>query len=163
MIGISSKSSGGFDEFRPRTTPTMRQKTPVRSNDWNLAARFALSKASPRSVDSMVRSITTRARHAISDAAQRGAQGVKSVAGDAFGAAAKAAAEVVFESTANALGTGRTKIKQSSPAMKRAIGKAAKQTISGPHRKKTVTKRRKPASRKQKMRGGRRAAAARQR
>jgi hypothetical protein len=104
----------------------------------------------------MVRSITTRARHAISDAAQRGAQGVKSVAGDALGAAAKAAAEVVFESTADALGAGRAKIKQSSPAMKRAIGKAAKQTISGPRRKKAVAKRGKPASSKQKKRGGRR-------
>jgi hypothetical protein len=125
--------------------------------NWNLAARLALSKASPRSVDSMVKSVTTKARDAISDAAQRGAQGVKSVAGDALGAAAIAAAEVVFESTANALGAGRTKIKQSSPAMKRAIGKAAKQTISRPRREKAVTKRRKPASSKQKKRGGRRA------
>lgn len=108
----------------------------------------------------MVRSITTRARHAISDAAQRGAQGVKSVAGDALGAAAKAAADVLFESTANALGAGQTKIKQSSPAMKRAISKAAKQTISRPRRKKTVTKRRKPASSKQKKRSGRRATSA---
>ncbi len=105
----------------------------------------------------MVRSITTKARQAISDAAQRGAEGVKSVAGDAFGAAVKAAADVVFESTANALGAGRAKIKQSSPAMKRAIGKAAKQSISRPRRKKVVAKRRKPAASKQKKRYGRRA------
>src|SRR5260221_13563736 len=134
----------------------MRQKTPVQSIIGTLRPASHYRRHPQRSVDSMVRSITTRARHAIADAAQRGAQGVQSVAGDVLGAAVKAAAEFVFESTANALGGGRAKIKQSSPAMKRAIGKAAKQTISRPRRKKAVTKRRKPAISKQKKRGGRR-------
>ncbi len=38
----------------------------------------------------MVRSVTTKAKQAISDAAQRSVENVRSVAGDAFGVAAKA-------------------------------------------------------------------------
>jgi hypothetical protein len=49
----------------------------------------------------MVRSITTKARDAIT--AQRSVKGVTSIAGDVLGAAAQAAADVVLESTTNAL------------------------------------------------------------
>ncbi len=100
----------------------------------------------------MVRSITPRARDAITNAAQRSVKGVTSIAGDALGAAAKAAADVVLESTTNALEAGRAKIKQSSPAMKRAIGKAAKRTLSMPVQKTTVTKRKTNDNRKAKRR-----------
>lgn len=62
----------------------------------------------------MVRSVTTKARDAITNAARRSIKGVKSIAGDALGAAAKAAADVVLESTTNALDAGRAKIKQST-------------------------------------------------
>ena len=52
----------------------------------------------------MVRTVTKKAKDAIVDAAQ----GVRTMAGEAFGAATKAAADVVFVSTANALETGRS-------------------------------------------------------
>ena len=81
----------------------------------------------------MVRSVTTKAKNAITDVAQRGVENVRSVASDA-GAAAKSAADVVLESTSNALDAGRTKVKQVTPAMKRAIG-------LGPRRSKKVVKR----------------------
>jgi hypothetical protein len=54
----------------------------------------------------MVRSVTTKAKQAISDAAQRSVENVRSVAGDAFSVAAKAT-DVVVESTTNALAAGR--------------------------------------------------------
>jgi hypothetical protein len=88
----------------------------------------------------MVRSVANKAKDAITDAAQRSVDSVRSIAGDAFGAAAKAAAEVVLESTTTALEAGRAKIKQSAPAMKRAIGIAARQTVSKRGRAKTAAK-----------------------
>ena len=89
----------------------------------------------------MVR-ITTKTRQAVTGAARRSAEGIKSVAGDALGAAAKAAAAVVLESAANALGAGRAKIRRSTPAIKRAAGKTAKQAITGSRRKKPGRRRR---------------------
>ena len=50
----------------------------------------------------MVRSVTTKAKSAITDVAQRGVETVRSVASDA-GAAAKAAADVVLETSSEAL------------------------------------------------------------
>lgn len=108
----------------------------------------------------MVRSVTTKAKHAITNAAQRSVENVRSVAGDAFGAAAKAAADVVLVSTSNALETGRAKVRQVAPAMKQAIGIAAKETVSKPRRRKKVAKRKvarkKTASRRKTKRRARR-------
>ena len=53
----------------------------------------------------MVRSVTKKAKNAITDVAQRGVENVRSVASDA-GAAAKSAADVVIESTSTALEAG---------------------------------------------------------
>jgi uncharacterized protein (DUF1778 family) len=103
-----------------------------------------------RSDDSMVRSITTKARDAITNAAQRSVKGVTSIAGDVLGAAAQAAADVVLESTTSALEAGRAKIKQSTPAMKRAIRRAAK--VSTPVQRTTVAKRKTTTNRKAKRR-----------
>ena len=100
----------------------------------------------------MVRSITTKARDAITNAAQRSVKGVTSIAGNVFGAAAQAAADVVLESTTNALEAGRAKIKQSTPAMKRAIRKAAKRTVSTAVQRTTVAKRKTTNNRKAKRR-----------
>ena len=83
----------------------------------------------------MVRSVTTKAKQAISDAAQRSVDNVRSVAGDALGVAAKAT-DVVVESTTNVLAAGQAKLRQSTPAMKRAIG----MTVNKPRRRKKVTK-----------------------
>jgi hypothetical protein len=99
----------------------------------------------------MVRSVTPKARDAIINVAQRSIKGIKSIARDTLGAAAKAAADVVLESTTNALEAGREKIKQSTPAMKRTIGNATKRTVSPPVRRKPVAK--KKMTRKRKARG----------
>ena len=101
----------------------------------------------------MVRSVTTKAKNAITDVAQRGVENVRSVASDA-GAAAKAAADVVLELTSSALQAGRARVKQVTPAMKQAIG------IMAPRRKKKVAKRKvarkKTASRRKTKRRARR-------
>ena len=93
----------------------------------------------------MVRSVTSKAKSAITDAAQRGVE----IASDA-GAAAKAAADVVLESTSGALQAGRAKVRQVTPAVKRAIGLA-------PRRRKKVAKR-KPARKKTTVRKAKRRA-----
>jgi len=100
----------------------------------------------------MVRSVTTKAKNAITDVTQRGVENIRSVANDA-GTVAKSAADAVLESTSNALEAGRTKVKQVTPAMKRAIG-------LGPRRRKKVAKRKvarkKTASRRKTKRRARR-------
>jgi predicted metal-dependent TIM-barrel fold hydrolase len=89
----------------------------------------------------MVRSVATKAKNTITDVAQRGVDNVRSVASDA-GAAAKAAADVVLESTSSALQAGRAKVKQVTPAMKQAIGMAPRQKAKRKvARKKTVSRR----------------------
>ena len=89
----------------------------------------------------MVRTVAAKARHAIVTAAQRSAESIKTVAGDAVGAAAQAAAGVVLDSTAKALEAGRTKITRSGPAVEKKVGRAAKRTVSGRRRKRTTRKR----------------------
>jgi hypothetical protein len=95
----------------------------------------------------MVR-ITTRARRAITHAAQRGAKGVKTVAGEALGAAAKAATDVVLERTAAALASGKAKLTQATPAIRRAAGKAAKRSVDRPTRRKKPTRARRSTARR---------------
>ena len=73
----------------------------------------------------MVRTVTKKAKDAIVDAAQ----GVRTMAGEAFGAATKAAADVVFESTANALEAGRVRLRRATPAMENALGNAARRSV----------------------------------
>ena len=80
----------------------------------------------------MVRSVTTKAKSAITDVAQRGVETVRSVASDA-GAAAKAAADVMLETSSEALQAGRARVRRVTPAVKRAIGIA-------PRRRKKVAK-----------------------
>ena len=79
----------------------------------------------------MVKTVAGKARKAIVRAAQRGAEKFRTVAGDAAGAAAQAAAGVVLESTANALGAGRSEVVQSTPRVKKTLGRVAKRTIGG--------------------------------
>ena len=96
----------------------------------------------------MVRSITTKAKSAITDAAQRGVE----IASDA-GAAAKAAADVMLESTSGALQAGRAKVRQVTPAVKRAIGLAPRRRKKSAKRK---VVRKKTASRRKTKRRARR-------
>ena len=88
----------------------------------------------------------TKAKDAVTDAAQRGAQEVKIVASDALGAAARAATGVVLEAAANALASGEATVKQQTPAMKRAAGRAA--SFKKPARKKTAAKKKKTSAKK---------------
>jgi hypothetical protein len=94
----------------------------------------------------MVRTVTKRAKDAIVDAAQ----GVRTIAGEAFGAATKAAADVVFESTANALESGRVRLRRATPAMENALGNAARRSVSKkkPGRRKTAAARKRGTKRK---------------
>ena len=94
----------------------------------------------------MVRTVTKTAKDAIVDAAQ----GVRTMAGEAFGAATKAAADVVFESTANALEAGRVRLRRATPAMENALGNAARRSVSKkkPGRRKTAAARKRVAKRK---------------
>ena len=94
----------------------------------------------------MVRTVTKTAKDAIVDAAQ----GVRTMAGEAFGAATKAAADVVFESTANALEAGRVRLRRATPAMENALGNAARRSVSKkkPGRRKTAAARKRGVKRK---------------
>lgn len=94
----------------------------------------------------MVGTVTKRAKDAIVDAAH----GVRTIAGEAIGAATKAAADVVFKSTANALEAGRTKLTRATPAIENALGNAARRTIGRrkPARRKTRTARKTATKRK---------------
>jgi hypothetical protein len=74
----------------------------------------------------MVRTVTKTAKDAIVDVAQ----GVRTMAGEAFGAATKAAADVVFDSTANGLEAGRVKLRRATPGMENALGNAARRSVT---------------------------------
>ncbi|MGB2659731.1 MAG: hypothetical protein WBC84_15980, partial [Pseudolabrys sp.] len=77
----------------------------------------------------MAKMFTRKAKHAIA-AAQRGAKNVKAVAGEALGAAARAATDIVLQRTAAVLGSGRDQLTRSRPAIKRAAGRAATNSVS---------------------------------
>jgi hypothetical protein len=100
-------------------------------------AAFALLNALPAE-EEMVRTVTKKAKDAIVDAAQ----GVRTIAGEALGAATKAAADVVFESSANALEAGRSRLLRATPRMENALGNAARRSVTKrkPARRKTSAK-----------------------
>src|SRR4029079_12711222 len=79
----------------------------------------------------MVKTVAAKARKAIVKAAQRSAEKIRTVAADAAGAAAQAAAGVVLESTADALDAGRFGGRPSTPGVKKTLGRAAKRSIGG--------------------------------
>lgn len=101
----------------------------------------------------MAKTFTRKAKHVIAGAAQRGAKNVKAVAGEALGAAARAATDIVLQRTAAALGSGRDRLMRSRPAVKRAAGRVVANSVSkaGPRKRRP---RRKPtrAARKTKRR-----------
>jgi hypothetical protein len=93
----------------------------------------------------MVRTLAVKTRKAIVKAAQHGAEKIRTVAADAAGAATQAAAGVVLGSTADALEAGRTQVAQSTPRVKKALGRTAKRTIGG--RRRAVSGRKRTARR----------------
>jgi len=92
----------------------------------------------------MVKTFTRKARRAVTGVAQRSAKHVKTVAGEAFGAAARAATDVVLQRTAAALASGRNQLTRSTPALKRAAGRAATTSVRKAGQRKRSA-RRKPA------------------
>ncbi|MGA9455245.1 MAG: hypothetical protein WBV43_07210, partial [Pseudolabrys sp.] len=76
----------------------------------------------------MVRTVAAKTRKAIVKAAQHSAEKIRAVAADAASAATQAAAGVVLASAASALEAGRTEIAQSTPSVKKTLGRAAKHT-----------------------------------
>ena len=70
--------------------------------------------------------------------AKAGARGVKSVASDALGAAASAAAGVVLDRVSKALGSGQNKLEKMSPAAQQAVQDTTKR--SKKNGKKSVVK-----------------------
>lgn len=82
----------------------------------------------------MVRTVAAKTRKAIVKAAQVSAEKLRLVAADAASAATQAAAGVVLASTANALEAGRSEVAQSTPSVKKTLGRAAKRTIAGRRR-----------------------------
>jgi hypothetical protein len=94
----------------------------------------------------MVRTVTKTAKDAIIDAAHE----VKTIAGEALGAATKAAADVVFDSTASALEAGRIRLKRATPAIENALGNAVRRTVTKrkPPGRKTAAARNRATKRK---------------
>ena len=82
----------------------------------------------------MVRIMAAKTRKAIVRAAQNSAEKIRTVAADAASAATQAATGVVLTSTADALGAGRSEVTQSTPRVKKALGRTAKRTIGGRRR-----------------------------
>jgi hypothetical protein len=78
--------------------------------------------------------MAAKTRKVIVRAAQDGAEKIRTVAADAASAATQAAAGVVLASTADALEAGRTQVAQSTPGVKKTLGRAAKRTIGGRRR-----------------------------
>src|SRR5262245_5080941 len=82
----------------------------------------------------MVRTGAAKTRRAIVRAAQDSAEKLRAVAADAASAATQAATGVVLASAANALEAGRSEVAQSTPRVKKALGRTAKRTIAGRRR-----------------------------
>ena len=72
--------------------------------------------------------------------AKAGARGVKSVASDALGAAASAAAGVVLDRVSEALGSGQNKLESMTPAAQRAMQKTTTLSKSKAAKKSVVKK-----------------------
>src|SRR5689334_6523201 len=72
----------------------------------------------------------------------------KNCRSEALGAAAKAATDVVLERTAAALASGKAKLTQATPAIRRAAGKAAKRSVDRPTRRKKPTRARRSTARR---------------
>jgi hypothetical protein len=72
--------------------------------------------------------------------AKAGARGVKSVASDALGAAASAAAGVVLDRVSEALGSGQNKLESMTPAAQRAMQKTATPSKRTPAKKSVAEK-----------------------
>ena len=102
----------------------------------------------------MVKTVAAKTRKAIVRAAQHSAEKIRAAAADAASAAAQAAAGVVLASTASALEAGRAEVTQSTPSVKKTLGRAAKHTIGrrraagGRNHRKTGTYSQKDGSKK---------------
>jgi hypothetical protein len=80
------------------------------------------------------------AQKTVVGAAKLGAREVKSVASDALGAAASAAAGVVLDRVSDALGSGQNKLESMRPAAQRAMRKTTTRSKSKPAKKRALKK-----------------------
>lgn len=90
------------------------------------------------------KSVMTDAKDSLLDAAKTGAEGVKSVAGEALGAAAVAAVGVVLDRVTSALGTGEQQLAAATPAAKEAARKVVTKPFGKPVIKKKAVAKKKP-------------------
>jgi hypothetical protein len=87
------------------------------------------------------------AQKKVVEAVKTGAEGVKSVAGDALGAAASAAAGVVLERFSEALGSGQSNLKNAGPTGQYAVADNTR-TKKMPAKKRKVLRRSKGGAKK---------------
>jgi hypothetical protein len=97
----------------------------------------------------MARKVTTQVREKVTGVARRGATRVRSVAANALGAAAGAAAEVVLQSAVAGLKSGATDLEAARPRIKKKVHSRAVHTIG---RRKTKSASRKKTPRMKKRR-----------
>jgi hypothetical protein len=74
--------------------------------------------------------VAKKVRTVTKEIAKEGAESVRSVAADALGAAASAAAGVVLTSVAEGLGAGSKKIEKTTPGMQHAADTAVKRRVA---------------------------------
>jgi hypothetical protein len=91
-------------------------------------------------------SIMTDAKDTMVEAAKSGAEGMKTVAGEALGAAAVAAAGVVLDHVSKALGQGAQDVEANKPAMTQAAAEAVNFAGAAPARKSAKKKSAKKAA-----------------
>lgn len=91
-------------------------------------------------------SIMTDAKDTMVEAAKSGAEGMKTVAGEALGAAAVAAAGVVLDHVSKALSAGAQEVEANKPAMTQAASNAVNFAGPAPARKKAKKKSAKKAA-----------------
>src|SRR5688500_3864313 len=91
-------------------------------------------------------SIMTDAKDTMVEAAKSGAEGMKTVAGEALGAAAVAAAGVVLDHVSKALNQGAQDVEANKPAMTQAASDAVNFAGTAPPRKTAKKAKRKSAT-----------------
>jgi hypothetical protein len=94
-------------------------------------------------------SIMTDAKDTMVEAAKSSAEGMKTVAGEALGAAAVAAAGVVLDHVSKALNQGAQQVETSKPATEQAVSDAAVSFVGAAPARKTAKKAKKKSAKKQ--------------
>jgi hypothetical protein len=102
----------------------------------------------------MVRTITKK-KKTIVDAAKSGLQKAKPIAGEALGAAAAAATDVVLTRVADALGQGQKEVEAATPMAKEKAESAARHVVKPAKRKRASIKKKAVATKRKSRHGSR--------